>query len=283
MKKKGSQGYRVTECVILSRTVFVTISNCSDGVARTPGYQRVMSCRHNDGNGWIDGYDLVHMRTSKLGTAYLYVAWGPKHPTPEPTPVKYGVRTIKNGIVTDWTTFDDELDARTYADCNVQSDWTGETTACIIPIMSDGSLGGIIARIVYIDPNDGDDWIDSDDDDDEPTIDYSPSATVSVDAPIESAPVQTTNTSTITRSILETLDNASQGLKGWISMEMNDGRTVCTDGNDVWFADVGNRVQIDSINLTDTFVSIRFPNDGGVMWLYYDEMVNASLTITGAN
>ena len=80
MKKKGSQGYRVTECVILSRTVFVTISNCSDGVARTPGYQRVMSCRHNDGNGWIDGYDLVHMRTSKLGTAYLYVAWGPKNP-----------------------------------------------------------------------------------------------------------------------------------------------------------------------------------------------------------
>ena len=66
-------------------------------------------------------------------------------------------------------------------------------------------------------------------------------------------------------------------------MEMNDGRTVCTDGNNVWFADVGNHVPIDSINLTDTFVSIRFPNDGGVMWLYYDEMVNASLTIQGVN
>ena len=252
MRKKATQGFTIDSVFGMGdESVLITLAK-GNHVSYTPGFQ--YACIHHD---HIYAYGTTNSCKNWSGQISI--------PEPEPTPVKFGVRTIKNGIVTDWTTFEDELDARTHADCNVQSDWTGETTASIIPIMSDGSLGGIIDRIVYIDPNDGDDWIDSDDDDD------------------DDEPEPTTTDTPITRVILETLDKASQNMKGWISMEMNDGRTVCTDGNDVWFADVGNRVPIDSINLTDTFVSIRFPNDEGVMWLYYEEMVNASLTITGVN
>ena len=196
------------------------------------------------------------------------------HSEPTPTIDHYRVRTVVKGVITEGVNEPNELEARTTAQFIVDADPTGNTEAWIIPVMSDRTLGGVLDVIVHIDPSEDTDYMFPDDE---------PTPTVSVDAPIESASIQTTNTSTITRSILETLDNASQGMEGWISMKMNDGRTVCTDGNDVWFADVGNRVQIDSINLTDTFVSIRFPNDGGVMWLYYDKMVNASLTIQGAN
>ena len=91
----------------------------------------------------------------------------------------------------------------------------------------------------------------------------------------------TTNAS-ITRAVLEALNDASQSMKGWITIEMNDRRVLCTDGIDIWNADVGIHEPISDIDLMDEYVSIRF-DDESVMWLYYANMVSASLTITGVN
>ena len=173
MKKKATQGFTI-DSVYGMGTEAVLITLIKDNhVSYTPGFQ------------------LVRIHPDHIycyGTKNACKNWNAQIAIPEPTPTidHYRVRTVVKGVIVDSTNEPTELDARTTAQQIVDADPTGTTEAWIIPVMSDRTLNGVLDVIRYIDPSEDTDSMFPDDE---------PTPTVSVDVPIESASIQTTNTS----------------------------------------------------------------------------------------
>lgn len=156
MKKKATQGFTIDSVFGMGdESVLITLTK-GNHVSYTPGFQYA---RIHD--NYIYAYGT--MNSCKNWSAQITI---PEH---EPEPVQYGVRTIVNGVIEDWTRYDTELDARESAQNIVDADPTGNTHATIIPIMPDGTLGGVLDVIRYEPPTENTDWMFPDDDEPEPT------------------------------------------------------------------------------------------------------------------
>ena len=132
MKKKATQGFTI-DSVYGMGTDAVLITLIKDNhVSYTPGFQ------------------LVRIHPDHIycyGTKRACKNWNAQIAIPEPAPVKYGVRTIRNGAVEDWTVCESWTDAYQLACDNIGSDESRQTESVIIAVNRDGSLGDVVETI----------------------------------------------------------------------------------------------------------------------------------------
>ena len=129
MKKKATHGFTIDSVYGMgSDSLLITLVK-GNHVSYTPGFQ--LARIHDD---HIYAY----------GTTNSCKNWSGQISIPEPTPVKYGVRSIKDGVVLEWETFATIEDARGYAEDDIEE---GATESVIIAVNRDGSLGDVVETI----------------------------------------------------------------------------------------------------------------------------------------